>query len=192
MSEQKQNLSAYLDDNLDHDEQRAMQLDGLGDTAHHYRLIGEAMRGQVSELSLMDVSRQVREAIAHEQPERPVSVHNTTEQHRPGLLDGLIRFGDWLRPVGGLAVAASVAMVVVVALQQQADPQTGSQPQRIAVQDAPVERAALARLPDPGSIVPVSNDPDLSRYLQQHSEFAARDTAQGRMPYVRAVGYRSQ
>ncbi len=192
MSEHKQNLSAYLDDNLSSEEQRALQLDGLGDTAHHYQLIGEAMRGQVSELSLLDVTSQVREAIAHEQIEQPVSTPRAQPaEQKPGLLASLFNFSDWLRPVGGLAIAASVAMIVVVSLQQQGDPQNTVQPQ-LASQDMPAARATLARVPNPANIVPVSNRPDLSRYLQQHSEFAARDTAQGRMPYVRAVGYKSR
>jgi hypothetical protein len=43
-------------------------------------------------------------------------------------------------------------------------------------------------------VLPVNNDvrPNLNSYLKAHSEFAAQDTAQGRMPYARAVTYESR
>ncbi len=197
MSEHKQNLSAYLDDNLSDEEQRTLQLDAAGDTVHHYQLIGEAMRGQVSELSLLDVSAQVRAAIADEpllqQPPTAVT-HSSEAPRKPSLLGGLFdSLADWMRPAAGLAVAASVAMIVIVSLQND-DAAPNAKNQLVAQQPVPSVRANLAQLPKASNIVPVSNQrtagrADLDRYLQQHSEFAARDTAQGRMPYVRAVGY---
>lgn len=205
MSDQKQHLSAFLDNDLDSDEQRALQLDDAGHTLHRYQLIGEAMRGQISELSLMDVSRKVSESIAHEHIDAVDTAGGDTISRpspaggRKGWLSGLFDFGDWLRPVGGLAVAASVAMIVVVSLQQEGDPQVARHnvvaPQTLASQEAASAlRAGVAAVPGPANIVPVSTagQADLDRYLQQHSEYAARDTAQGRMPYVRAVGYKSK
>ena len=195
MNEQTQNLSACLDDDLSNEEQRAMALDGLGNKAHHYQLIGEAMRGQLSELSLMDVSARVRAAIAEEEPiERPAAAMPPQHEaaRKSGLLAGLFdNLADWVRPAAGVAVAASVAMIMVTALQQD-DTAPGAQPQVVAQQPLPSVRANLAQRPNPANLVPVSSQPNLDRYLQQHSEFAARDTAQGRLPYVRAVGYESR
>jgi hypothetical protein len=43
-------------------------------------------------------------------------------------------------------------------------------------------------------VIPVNDDvrPNLNSYLNAHSEFAAQDTAQGRMPYARAVTYETR
>lgn len=183
MSEQKEKLSAYLDDaesiNFVNDA-------GVDGTVMRYHLIGEAMRGELSDLSMLDVSSQVREAVAQE-PSFQIAPAKVTVEDRSGLLSSLFDFGGWLRPVGGLAIAASVAVVAIISLQQ-GDVDTGVPAQVVASQDAAQTKSVIA------VANPVANtaNPELDRYLDEHSEFAARDTMQGRLPYVRAVGYKSR
>jgi sigma-E factor negative regulatory protein RseA len=193
MSEHKEQLSAYLDDALPSDEANGLLQAAGSNTAARYHLIGDAMRGELSEFNMLDVSHPVREAIAHE-----TMTHETIEPipaalarrvgDKPGLLAGLFDVSGWMRPLGGLAVAASVAMMVVVSLQD-GDVDSGLPAQAIASADAPqivpVSKAATTNLASTGDV-------DLDRYMDEHSEFAARDTMQGRLPYVRAVGYKSQ
>lgn len=158
------------------------------------------MRGELGEASMLDVSHQVREAIAHE----PVPQADTivVDDEKPGLFDMLLGFSSWLRPVGGLAVAASVALVAVVVIQTP-DVDTGAPSQLVASEQSPQIHSSIVSVPVMGAniaatqpssaqqLVPV-NAGALERYLDEHSEFAARDTMQGRLPYVRAVGYKSQ
>jgi len=113
----------------------------------------------------------------------------------------LFDFGSWLRPVGGLALAASVAMIVVVTVARQDTPATGgaaiiaesaSQPAMVL----PVSRQAGQAIP---AAIPASNyaanrtvtSPaiNLNDYMEEHSEYASRDTMQRIMPYARAVSY---
>jgi sigma-E factor negative regulatory protein RseA len=99
--------------------------------------------------------------------------------------------GAWrrfARPVTGVAVAASVALVAVMALQNL-DPEAAS----------PAPQVASAVSPQNG-VVPVQEvwdrqpPPENSRlngYLVQHNEYAASSGVQGVLPYVRIVGHNS-
>ena len=161
---------------------------GAYSTAARYQMIGDALRGKVTDASMIDISSQVREAIENEPVPAPVSrpVRAAKRERKP-----LFDFGAWLRPVGGLAVAATVAMVMVVTLTDQQSTtdnpvvaNVGQQP----VQALPVNNAAPV-YPGSGMAYPAVN---LKSYLTQHSEYAAQDTIQGVMPYARSVSYGSE
>ena len=186
MSEDKELISAWLDDAINNNEADALKVDHgkqSFSTASRYQMIGDALRGRVTDAAMIDISGRVHEAIQHEAPalsSRPVSPRR---ERRP-----LFDFGAWLRPVGGLAVAATVAMVMVVTLtDQQNTPDealvadVGQQP----VQALPVSNTAPV-YSQSGIAVPAVN---LNSYVNEHSEFAARDTLQGMMPYARSVSY---
>ena len=196
MSKRQEHLSAYLDDALEQHEVDVLTSSNP-DIAARYHIIGDAMRGELNEASMVDVSDQVHRAIAGE-PALQLETAVKKASDKPGLFDTLFGFSGWLRPVGGLAVAASVAMVVVVGLQTE-NVETGG-PSQLADAEQSVQRdaaiASTATLPQavPTQVnaqVDPDNNVDLERYLDEHSEFAARDTMQGRLPYVRAVGYKS-
>ena len=187
MSEDKELISAWLDDAINNNEADALRVDHgkqSFSTASRYQMIGEALRGRVTDAAMIDISERVHEAIQREalpvRSSRPVPPRR---ESRP-----LFDFGAWLRPVGGLAVAATVAMVMVVTLtdQQNAPDEalvadTGQQP----VRALPVSNTAPV-YSQSGIVVPAVN---LNSYVNEHSEFAARDTLQGMMPYARSVSY---
>ncbi len=191
MNEDKEKISAWLDDAIEYNEVESLdteQDERAFATATRYQMIGDAIRGKVTESSMIDISASVREAISREpefvpvaRPARPIQ-----RETKP-----FFDFGSWLRPVGGLAVAATVAMVMVVTLT---DKQSGTESAVVAnvgqlpVQALPVNNTApvYAR---PGVAMPAVN---LNSYVTEHSEYAAQDTIQGMMPYARSVSYGSE
>jgi sigma-E factor negative regulatory protein RseA len=188
MNEDKEKISAWLDDAAEFSEVDSLdaELDNKSySTATRYQMIGDALRGQVTDASMIDISARVHEAIKHEAALSPAARHvRTSRRETKPVFD----FGAWLRPVGGLAVAATVAMVMVVTLtEQQGDTgnavvaNIGQQP----VQALPVNNSAPGYAKR-GIAVPAVN---LNSYVTEHSEFAAQDTMQGMMPYARAVSY---
>jgi len=200
MTQDKERFSAWLDDANDadglvyapdNDEPATLGL------AARYRLIGDALRGEIEDNSMSDISAYIREAIESEPAcSRPVArVHHlpVTKKARP------FDFGSWLRPAGGLALAASVAMVVVVTVTRQDTPATG-------------DGVVAVSAPEPVMAVPVNNQPgpalaarsyatnespavpavNLNEYMEEHSEYASQDIMQRIMPHARAVSYESR
>jgi negative regulator of sigma E activity len=195
MNEDKEKISAWLDDAIEYNEMVTLETeqdDRALTTATRYQMIGDAIRGKVTEASMIDVSASVREAIRREPEFAPVA-RPASHSRRPVQRDRkpLFDLGSWLRPVGGLAVAATVAMVMVVTLT---DKQTitdsavvanvGQQP----VRALPVNNSAPVYT-RPGIARPAVN---LNSYVTEHSEYAAQDTIQGMMPYARSVSYGSE
>lgn len=188
MNEDKEKISAWLDDAIEYNEVDSIDTEQdkrAFTTATRYQMIGDAIRGRVTEASMIDISASVREAVRREpefvpvtRPARPIQ-----RETKP-----LFDFGSWLRPVGGLAVAATVAMVMVATLT---DKQTGTDSAVVAnvgqqpVQALPVNNAAPVYA-GPGVAMPAVN---LNTYVTEHSEYAAQDTIQGMMPYARSVSY---
>jgi len=195
MNEDNEKISAWLDDAIEYNEVGSLQTeqdDRAFATATRYQMIGDALRGKVTEASMIDISASVREAIRHEPGFAPVA-RPARHSRRPVQSEAkpLFDFGSWLRPVGGLAVAATVAMVMVVTLT---DKQTGMDNAVVAnvgqqpVQALPVSNTAPV-YSRPGIARPAVN---LNSYVTEHSEFAAQDTIQGMMPYARSVSYVSE
>ena len=188
MNEDKEKLSAWLDNAIELDEVDSLQAQhgtGVYSTAVRYNMIGDAIRGNVQESSMMDISARVSEAISHEPVLAPAAKPvAATQRSKRAVFD----FGSWLRPVGGLAVAATVAMVMVVALTDQNGDSGGAIVANVGqqpVQSMPVNHT-MPVYTIPGVAMPAVN---LNSYVTQHSEYAAQDTMQGMMPYARAVSY---
>ena len=188
MSEDKEKISAWLDDAIDYNEVDSLEVEQgkqSFSTAARYRMIGDALRGRVTDASMIDISAAVREAIEQEAVPAPVARPAAARRREKAPL---FDFGSWLRPVGGLAVATTVAMVMVVTLTDQ---QQGTDSAVIAnVGQQPVQALPVSSTPPvysrSGIAVPAVN---LNTYVTQHSEFAAQDTMQGMMPYARSVSY---
>lgn len=98
-----------------------------------------------------------------------------------------------LKPLAGLAVAASVAVIAVLAVQQLRTPVPA-----VAV----LANASVAPSPDVyvrvqgmrwdaqrGAVQPPQVGNRLNEYLVNHSEYAASGGMPGMQPYVRIVGY---
>ncbi len=201
MSNDKEKISAYLDDNLSPDELESMasiESESEFGVATRYQMVGEALRGQVSDAAMIDISAQVREAIQNEETyatERPA--RQAAKQPRQPLFD----FSAWFRPLGGLAVAASVALVMVVVVTQIDSPSGQGIGQGTGERNLVADAAQPAvNIPDDVRMVAVTSEDtqpqnqqavNLDAYLAEHAEFAAQDTLQGRMPYARAVSYES-
>ena len=195
MNEDKEKISAWLDDAIEYNEADSLETEQGGQTfstAARYQMIGDAVRGNVTDATLINISASVREAISREPELAPVArPARSSQRHSQRQAKPLFDFGSWLKPVGGLAVAASVAMVMVVTFTDQ-QAETGSamvanvaqQP----VQAIPVGNPASVYA-KPGFAMPAVN---LNSYITEHSEYAAQDTLQGMMPYARSVSYGSE
>lgn len=190
MSKRKEKISAFLDNDMHRDELMSFSLSAEHDdakVAQHYQIIGDSLRGEVSDSSFVDVSAAVREALANENiadqvAADPASSRAESSTEKTGLFD----LSGWFKPMAGMAVAASVAVVMVVTVTQQEGPaitpvatDISTQPEvQLAVEDNTHLQTTVE-----------NKDTDLNPYINQHLEFATQDTLQGRLPYVRAVSF---
>ena len=185
-------LSALLDDELSAQELASLMrqtCDSLAEAAtlQRYQLIGNTLRGELDAAAFMDVSAAVRRAIDLETPDanivplRPVAKF---WQQRP--------WQQRLRPVAGLAIAASVAMVTVVSVRLLQQPNMTS-PALVnisVVAPTVLPAAQLQLVADPGTPATGAADANrLNHYLLRHSGMAGQSSMQGLMPYARAVSF---
>ena len=108
MNNDKDILSAFLDDAASGRETSQL-LDSHasnGDRLRRYQLIRASLRSELDPALFIDVSRQLRAAIERE-PVPAARVH-----HAPTALKSMFTLPSWVRPVAGMAVAASVAVAV--------------------------------------------------------------------------------
>ena len=174
-------LSALVDDELGEAEQdlltRQIARDSeLGQRLLRYQLISDAMQNHLPERVDPGFGRRVHDALRNE----PAGQGNAIAR---GRLAGL------LRPVAGLAVAASVAVVAVTALQNNRQEPAAPPAVATAPADSTYIRAqdgALAVAARPG---PRAGRNNLDIYLVNHNEYAASRGMQGMLPYVRIVGH---
>ncbi|MBE9567425.1 MAG: sigma-E factor negative regulatory protein [Proteobacteria bacterium] len=198
MSKRKEKISAFLDDDMHRDELMSFSLSAEADdakVAQRYLMVGDAMRGEMSNSSFVDVSQAIREAIAGEETysESPIAAQAATQaaaavKEKAGFFD----FSGWFKPVAGMAVAATVAVVMVTTLSQQSGDMssTGSP---VAVNTVPAAQQDTRPVATVAVSKDKATDPSASEqinpYINQHLEYATQDALQGRLPYVRAVSY---
>jgi len=154
MSEQiREQVSAFLDGELPNTETelllKRLTRDGeLRESFGRFALIGEALRGSGSQMLTRGFASRVNLAIDGE------PAHATALATPP-------RATKWWRPIAGVTVAAGVAAVAIVALQQRAiSPRSGASPvtaqsvtaQNVTAQNvtAPLETAAANQMPVQG------------------------------------------
>ncbi|MCW8830384.1 MAG: sigma-E factor negative regulatory protein [Gammaproteobacteria bacterium] len=191
-------ISAYLDDALSADEvnalisehQAAEHVDNNFSIAARYQLVGEALRGELSDASMVDISTQVSEALQNE----PSHIAEPVKAVETSSSSGQFGLFAWLeplfRPLAGVAVAASVAALMVVTVVQLESPAGG---QQLANSPAAVPATLIAnKLPADNALTKQQRAAEFDEYLAEHAEFAAQDTLQGRLPYVRAVSYEAE
>jgi negative regulator of sigma E activity len=195
MNEYKEQLSALIDGALSDDEVRRLQPSveaAKFSTASRYQMIAESMRGTDDDASMtmIDISDQVRVAILQE-----AALDVKTSSVAASSTNAGWPVFSWLRSAGGIAVAASVAAVLVLVVTTTGVQSPTSGPV-VASEDANQAGQVVATLPAMSQrvVIPVNDDvrPNLNSYINAHSEFAAQDTAQGRMPYARAVTYETR
>ena len=184
-------ISAFADGELDPSDHEQVIASLISDPEAHglwarYHVIGDVLRGEAAAKTPSRLAGRIRESIEGE----------------PTLIEP--RKARWgvLRPVAGLAIAASVATVAVIEVQDyykvEQKPGTPVAQDSRAVERTPTLVAADA----PTVVVPTTtvrsngvqqenylNDPRLSSYLvnfnEQHSSFGVP----GVYPYVRIVGF---
>ena len=165
-------LSALVDDELADFEQELLVKRVSGDAALQkrlasYQLISDALQNHLPERVDTAFHASVREAIKDEPAAQPGS----------GGLAALFR------PLAGLAVAASVAVVAVFSLQsaRQEDPASA-----VAIAtNAPADDGGMLA-EDAPLLVKNPDTQDLDAYLVNHNEYAVN---RGMLPYVRLVGH---
>jgi len=166
-------LSALVDDELPQAEQ-ALLLKQLGadaqlrDRLARYQLISDSLGNHLPPQIDSGFHKEIHAALQQEP-----AVHAKTAPRIAGLF----------RPVAGLAVAASVAVVAVFSLQTVRE-ETGSDTAVVA--SVPVAEDYLrAEARAPANATP--NTPQsLDAYLVNHNEYAVN---RGMLPYVRLVGH---
>jgi len=133
----KEQLSAFLDGELPEPEsalllKRLERDDDLRGALSRYSLIGAVLRNDGDVPAARQVAARVSAAIAREP---------SGGMHRVAAL----RFGAILRPIAGLAVAAGVAAIALLLVQQfdTADPAL-PEPVLAQIEDAPVEPVSVA------------------------------------------------
>lgn len=172
-------LSALLDDELDAAEPalllRQLARDPeLRERLSRYQLISDAMHDNLPAQVDPAFHRRVVDALP--------------EQGRAaaGTFPAASRL---LRPVAGLALAASVAAVAVVSLQNIRGQSPSTTP---VVASAPAPDNYIRAENTPAPAARVHTTPGLDVYLVNHNEFAVNRGMQGMLPYVRIVGQESQ
>lgn len=168
----KEQMSACLDGELPEAEldlllKQVSRDPALGATLGRFALIAEALRGQGVQAAPTDFASRISAAIA---AEPALEVDRTHPRTR--------RSAAWLRPVAGLAVAASAAAAAILILQ----PAPQAPDARYMTQAAAPTAAAASEsaLPDSASyIVPTSTASNgyvpaarLTNYVVAHSEYS--------------------
>ena len=193
MSERDEKLSALLDNALDRKElnqfMQDLKRDPVADAEriHRYRIISDVMRAEFSEASLMDVSAAVQRAV--EQDDAPAVV-------RPGWLSRFFNMPALVKPLSGMAIAASVAMVTVVAVRTvstdtdsapvQAVAELGLQP--VTPVNPAIAQHVRAASTDASQQNRLRNK-QLSEYMINHSGYAGQAGGAGMVPYARVIGF---
>ncbi len=198
MNEQtKEHISAFLDNELHGGEagrmlDRVEQSDELRQTWDRYNLIGDILRGEGVRISTAGIADQVRERIEQEPPILA-----------PAAARRRVQFGEsWLRPAAGAAIAASVAVVTLLAWPTLEPAPSGEADGRMAaVPVSPPAPVQLAAAPKPidglengtrwRNLKEREMESKLNRFLVDHNEYAASGSLAGMMPYATFVSYDS-
>ena len=173
----KEQLSAFLDDELGEAEKslllRRLESDAaLREQLLRYQLIRETVHQQLPEKLDLDFSSKVMQQIDDE----------PTYALRPNF-----HFTRWLKPIAGMAVAASVATLAIIGAQSLIldYKDNGSDTQPIVANDY----KHMSRMHWNIRHAELGNR--LNGYLVNHSEYTSSYNLQGMLHYVRIAGYDS-
>ena len=175
----KEQISALLDDETEEHEnelllKRLMQNPGLQGTFSRYQLIGDVLRGEMHSGNLVQaVSEQVRQEEPHTQEELNSSIRMTM-----------------LKPVAGLAIAASVAAMAIVGIQNMGQNHNPEMNNSLVAQTQPADN--LRRVGTHWNVNQPETEMRLNGYLVNHSEYTSSINLQGMINYARIAGYDSK
>lgn len=169
-------LSTLVDDELTGPEQalltRRIGRDAdLQQRLSRYQLVSDALQNHLPPEVDPGFYRRVQAAL-HDEP-----------AVRPGGLAGS-RLGVLVKPVAGLAIAASVAVVAVLSIQsaRQDEPSL----QAVATVPADKDYVRVQTASTPGAQPRMGKKLDI--YMVNHNEYAVSRGMQGMLPYVRIIG----
>jgi len=179
---QSENLSAVSDGEAVYDDVMSRLVATNTDFQkqwNHAHLVRDVMRGHKVTRDAMTLSQRVSMALESE-----VTVLSPKK-----------RFGssDTIKQAGGFAIAATIAVVAVLTVQQRgllpqsettniaSIPSTITRPVSRDIQNV----ATKQKLPR----VSVAVERKLNSYIVNHNEYSATSKMQGMLPYVRIVGY---
>ena len=174
------NISALVDDELDLSELQHLTRD-LADSEElrrlwgRYQLIGDVIRGERFDPRFLEVAQRVHDRLAGEP---------TILAPRPAS-EGR---GTWLKPVAGLAVAASVAAAVVMLTPRLPD-QNLPASSAVAGVDSTEPVAYPLRTGTHWDLGKPAVESKLNTYLVNHHRHAPAANMQGMLEYASFVGY---
>jgi sigma-E factor negative regulatory protein RseA len=206
MSDYKQKLSGVLDGNSEQSLDTAID-EVIGDVNLQYRMrryqiIGEAMRHELPEKIDLGFHQSVMAAIGQQTIDENLDrVETTIEKVKAGIL-------SWvgLKPIAGLAIAASVALVTITLWQPVNSPTAVGGTQVASDDQLKVDKLTSQQLVR--SAIPVStgigssgmrwkvekSNPQiqqkLNAYLVNHTEYS--NSMQGLIPQARVAGFDNQ
>ena len=160
----KEQLSAFLDGELHEAEldlllKRVHRDAVLQGSLDRYSLAGEALRGRTFPVPSAGFAARISQAIAAEAADaKPVVAPTPITRVAP----------RWLRPAGGAAIAAGVAVLAVMAVQPQA-PETAAVPMANVDQASSDKYIVPNTAPTTTQLVPATY---LAKYVMAHSEYA--------------------
>jgi sigma-E factor negative regulatory protein RseA len=186
-----------LDDYVDRQELNAFMQDLKRDSVEdaqrmqRYQMIGDVLRDDLNTASFMDISAAVHRAV-DQQP-----ALNGPPKARRAVFFGV---SNWVRPLTGMAIAASVAMVTVVSFRTVEMNSVDHSAQTLAEVKVefnspaivPVNPLIASQLRLTSTQVKIKTQrqaKQLSDYMMRHTGYAGQSTMQGMMPYVRVVGF---
>ncbi len=204
MKTDHESLSAVVDGELDKSETKVLQSIAVDDRSRatwaRYHLIGDVLRDSLTDVAPAAFSERLRTDV---------------EQEPTMLLPRAVE-RPWLKPVAGFAIAASVAAIAVLGIQQNniapglgdatelvADsPASLPAPVAVTVTDQQIAKAQEPLNPVSGSIQtqeplnPASGSIQTQRrlngYLVKFNEQRSSLGVPGVNPYVRIVGFESE
>lgn len=214
MNEQKEQLSALMDDFHATDDEQKVLGELLADinqrhTLNRYQLIGDALRNELPDRIRSGFAADVMSQIAQEPS------LNVTQKKPARVAPSSIGLWSWLfKPVAGLAVAAAVAMVTITTFQPTV--QVNDPVDQVASAEAEANQAKVDRL---AQIPVLQNSPQrvstnapvrklvdgmnwkikrnepamqnkLNIYLINHNEYS--NSMSGIIPQARVVGFDDQ
>ena len=204
-AKRKQQLSILMDDELEPIElQQALdELDGdseLRDLWDRYHLIGDALRGEPLSRDIMAVAERVRERLEPEAGESPLPADPVPPTV---LIPKALRIPRrWVTPLAGSALAASVALVALVAgpdWMGGGGLRGGDQamPLQLAKQQPPAPTLYRNRTGTHWSLRrPQVESPEvetkLNSFLVNHQEYAPASRMKGGAPHVTFASYDSR
>lgn len=200
-------ISALLDEELSSVEQQQC-LDHLSqdvnqrETWSRYHLARQAMHNELPEKLDLDLSFRVMQALENEAPLKTNAQPSERMSDISHPATAFLQFSGWFRPLGSLALAASVAVVSVWVWNHNVDNSAAESSPLVQNQSSPIVPTSITRVNAVPVSAPLGNGTHwrieqagqnsavqykLNDFLIHHAEHSA--PLQGLIPQARVVGF---